>query len=1246
MAKKSTPAGVPAAFADGLARHLGVLAEDDKGTAAAAVQYVLTGDPADLPLTLGKLSEAGRRLALCGLPNQMNWEQQRHLQEQRGKLFAEGAAVPVDVWRRFGEVLAAAGRASGRVLQPPAGHPEWLYALLGEFVYTHSTGTNRGNHWPVPLLVAVLAEAGLPPVDAVRLGFDMTFQEQLRAAGIWSYGNPELPYSGWAEFLAAHPELVREVLGALPAAKTVLAVMGLVRVKYDFTPILDLLADLATGSSKTVRDEVLPVLIPAAPAAYPHVERHLTTGDAGRRNEAAAVLWRLDPKAAGPRLRAHLEAETAERTKQTIQKLLAAPTDPAADAPKFELPPLAVELGEQPFPQAARDRVKAVFDHAFQLEMQAYERSLTFWNGPNRPQWMTQPVKPSPLSDHALGELFDFLEGRRKVAGAAYSRPFIYNTPFADDSFAPPGVKLVHVVRLAVALAHLGLDRGSHGLWWSYSTDLEAYRGRCPEPFGLRELDAVVATLPDGKPGLVAAAYLSNNTGYHQFCDWEPAAVWPAFADKLDVLRDALTGVNPAGRNYFDGHRKRNAFRVLGMFPQLPPGFIPILWDQALGESKADRPLAQAALKTVPGKTEKILVALADGRQGVRAAAAEWLGDIGDAAAIDPLKAAFRKEKQEAVKGVMMAALEKLGADVNEFLDRKALAKEAAAGLAKKLPAGMDWFPLDRLPAVRWQDTGKPVEPDVVKWWIVQAVQQKSPACGPVLRRFLELCRPADAADLAKFVLTSWVGYDTQTAPAEESAAKAKADAAAHWAAWKASNHLQYFEPQYKNEDGYREHLFREYSGKLIHSAAGERGMLAVVSAAGDAACVRVCEQYIRTWFGQRLAQCKALVEVLAHLKHPTALQVLLSVANRFRTKAVQTLAGEFVTAVAEREGWTIDELADRTIPDAGFAKPEDGGEAVLTLDYGPRQFTVALNDDLEPVIRGDGGKPVKALPAPAKSDDAEKAKEAKKAFADAKKQVKEAVKRQGERLYEALCTQRAWRFDDWQRYLASHPIVGRLCVRLAWVADKAGEAGKRLAVFRPLEDGSLTNETDDAVTVPSDAVVRLAHAASVTPEQAKAWAQHLADYDVTPPFDQFGRAPFVLPDAKKKDTVLKDFEGHRLTTFQMRGKATKLGYVRGEAEDGGWFRVYRKPFPSLALQAEIEFTGNSLPEEDRPAALEGLSFVRIKPDGEAGARWNRTAVELGKVPPVLLSECYNDVKQLAADGTGYDPEWRKATGY
>ncbi len=187
-----------------------------------------------------------------------------------------------------------------------------------------------------------------------------------------------------------------------------------------------------------------------------------------------------------------------------------------------------------------------------------------------------------------------------------------------------------------------------------------------------------------------------------------------------------------------------------------------------------------------------------------------------------------------------------------------------------------------------------------------------------------------------------------------------------------------------------------------------------------------------------------------------------------------------------------------------------------------------------------------------------------------------------------------------------------------------------------------MTNEKDEEVTFEPEVRVRLAHACNTPPEVGTAWAQHFTDYDVEPLFQQFGRATYTLPAGKETETDVKDFEGHGLTTFKLRGRATKLGYVRGEAEDGGCFCLYRKPFPSLGLQAVIGFTGSCLPEQDIPAALTELYFTQMKGEREAESSWNPSKLELGKVPAVLLSECYNDVKQLAADGSGFDPKWRE----
>ncbi|MGC4242377.1 MAG: DUF4132 domain-containing protein, partial [Herbaspirillum sp.] len=387
-------------------------------------------------------------------------------------------------------------------------------------------------------------------------------------------------------------------------------------------------------------------------------------------------------------------------------------------------------------------------------------------------------------------------------------------------------------------------------------------------------------------------------------------------------------------------------------------------------------------------------------------------------------------------------------------------------------------------------------------------------------------------------------------------------------------------------------------------------------------------------WYGTRASQGKALIAMLAWIEHPGATQLMLSIGSRFRTKSFQEEATRQAEALAERKGWSLAELADRTIPSAGF--DETGAQA---LSYGPRVFMARLLPDFKIELFNPEGKKIAALPEPRQDDDETQSKEAKKALSAAKKELKSIVELQTDRLYEALCTQREWPYEDWNTYLFAHSVVRHLVQRLVWVHVEDGHA---VQVFRPLDDGTLSDCDDNTVTLPDTAKVRLAHDSLLDSDEVTAWQQHLVDYEVKPLFQQLGKGRYSLPaELAQADQVL-DFKGHMLQTYALRGRALKLGYTRGAAEDGGWFTVYEKRFPTLGLQAIIEFTGNPLPEENRNVALLNLSFAA----SQAGDRWQRGKMMLNKVPAVLLSECYNDLRLIASEGSGFDPDWEKKSEY
>lgn len=1131
-----------------------------------------------------------------------------------------------EFWMRVGNFLMAIHVAAGNQITQASGRPDWLTTLMEE-LESLRYDMEDNQVWSTEQVEKLLV--------ASELSADLLVEDMLAPYS-------RVPFTRSEQYLNRHCSTVERVLSAAPTDGKIAILTTLRKHKFDFKPLISSITPMAYSSSKTLREAVLTALMSSQdilPLAVPLLEDALVQGNAAERNEAVLALWRLQGLNCADTLKAHAAKEKADRVKQTISKLLAVPEE--GSAVNLQLEPLTIETGVVKLDKKTQDHINDHIHKAHKELVDDFESELKRWNSPDRPQWMDKPEKPAPLKESTISELLEFMEGTRTTVDSKALEAVDPKCP-TEEWWAPPAVQLVHLVRFAYATGALTVSADDE-LWWRADESIEAFRSRALPRFGLRELDAAVATLPGFKPGLVAKWYLENDPRWSS-CEWEPDDVWPVFVDEMQQLTQALA---PAQRDsYTAGLTRVNALNILAMFPQVPAKCMHLLWDLALGELKADRLQAQKALASVEGKTKKVAVALEDGKQNIRQAAAEWLGKLGDKGAIEALKKAFAKEKSEVVKGTMLVALDALNADMDEFLNRKTLLQEAKAGLSKKLPKGMEWVPLEKLPTLHWEDTGEAVDPSLVKWWVVQSIQQKNSVCGPILRKLLSTCRKNETAALARMLCSTFIAYDTETISHEAASARAQEETDDEWD----STDSFYVEYYGTKEKLYQQNLSR-IAGELLHSANDQKGMLAIVSATGDKECAKMCEQYIRKWFGNRLAQCKCMIDILDGIEDPLALQILLSIANRFRTKALKQAAEERVLAIAERQGWTLDELADRTIPDAGFERPQDengepiGTRAVLELDYGPRQFNVELNDNLEPIITVKGeNKPLKSPPAPGKNDDEEKAAEAKKTFNDAKKVVKDVVKRQRERLYEALCTQRSWTLHDWKTYLAHHPIVGRLCVQIAWAAFKPGSDGgdEFLTCFRPLEDNSLTNEADEEVQLDEDTIVRVAHSCHVSDKSGEAWLKHFEDYDVEPLFKQFGRTSYVLREEQTADTDIDQFRGHMINTFKLRGKATKLGYTRGDVEDGGCFYSYHKTFGSLGLQANIEFTGSYVPEEDVAAALTVLNFTYI-PTAEQQRRYRHPGkAQLGKIPPVLLSECISDLDLIAKEGSGFDEKWQE----
>lgn len=722
----------------------------------------------------------------------------------------------------------------------------------------------------------------------------------------------------------------------------------------------------------------------------------------------------------------------------------------------------------------------------------------------------------------------------RLESGRLEGRPLLVYAPLHRSSYMKAALAVFALPELTLAQALL--------LWSQYPVDeagldrmLTAYRNsRQPAP-SLDEMGLMLDAL-GGSGDVFAELALWRPWWGESLWDWEPSALWPYFGRRQAVLRRAL-------QETVGWERRGGPLRAIAAFTEVPADLDELFWDLALSGRRYDGPPAQQALARQPGFESRVVAALADGRQERRAAAADWLARLRVPAAEPALRAALKKEKQDGPRVAMLRAVAALGGGLDEYL---ALEDSAQA----KAPP--EWLP--DLPVVRWKD-GAPVPAEVVRGWVGRAHKLKLAEVNPLARLSLERVDPEDRAVLGRFLLEAWIAQDTRPPRSLE---RCRAEAARYADAMRRSD---------ETREQAEQRLFEHYALQVESSAINDKGLLALAGACGGPDVPRLAGAYLRQWYGQRAPQCKALLAMLATCEESAAVQQLVGVATRFKTKGIQQEAHKLAQALAERKGWSLGELADRSVSTAGFEPDGTLGDARLTADL---------------TVVGGGGAELAA----------------------AKKELKTLVKVQQDRLYQAMCSQRTWRFEDWRLYLWEHPIMRILSQRLVWCTDSAS--------FRPLADGSLTDNQDSPVQLGLGDEVRLAHRSTLGDAASDAWQRHLHEYEVKPWFEQFSCGAFSPPEGACEVPL-----GGLWSPSQLRSQASRLAYGRGETGEDGWVMNYVRAFPELELQVTVHLSGQPLfgGAHEEVESLH-LTFERLLPLGLT------SPLPLAKVPPVLLAEC------------------------
>lgn len=319
------------------------------------------------------------------------------------------------------------------------------------------------------------------------------------------------------------------------------------------------------------------------------------------------------------------------------------------------------------------------------------------------------------------------------------------------------------------------------------------------------------------------------------------------------------------------------------------------------------------------------------------------------------------------------------------------------------------------------------------------------------------------------------------------------------------------------------------------------KGILTLVGIHGDVEGIKKLKDVV-TWFAlnSRSALAGDAVKAMAVSNSRIALVSIDNMGRTHRNKLVKRIASETMALIAESLGVTVEELADKIVPNLGL---DERGEMIL--ETGSRKLFVKLKANLTIELKNEEGKVLKSFPNRV-AGDSEAYEDAKSDFTTLKKELKSLVAMQNLRLQQSLAKGRKWNKEGFEELFIQNPIMQQFATSLVFGIYTDG---KLTATFRYSGDGTYADSNDDAFTLPDDADIRLVHPVELSDEDKKQWKEQFDDYELVQPFLQLSRPVFNNTDITTK--TYDAFIGSTVTDY-FGTKMYKMGWDRDPSGDAG----------------------------------------------------------------------------------------------
>lgn len=332
-----------------------------------------------------------------------------------------------------------------------------------------------------------------------------------------------------------------------------------------------------------------------------------------------------------------------------------------------------------------------------------------------------------------------------------------------------------------------------------------------------------------------------------------------------------------------------------------------------------------------------------------------------------------------------------------------------------------------------------------------------------------------------------------------------------------------------------------------------------------------------------------------------------------------------YISIVAEKEGYSKDKLEELAVPNFGINK------GLITKTVGDYRAQITIENIHEINLKWEiADKQQNSIPEKIKNDHKEELNDIKKVI----KEIESILPAQKDRIEKLYMKSRTWNFNEWVESYISHPLISVISKKLIW---HFSDTEKSIQGFY------LNNEFVDThgnpITWLNEKVnVQLWHPIGFSQETVLSWREFLERSQIKQPFKQAYREVYIITDAElTTHSYSNRFAAHILRQHQFAALCKQRGWTYTLM--GNW-DSNNKTFinlPQWNIRAEFYVDGDGqINVANEMGILNYISTDQV--------RFYRDSTQLNMedVPAIVFTEIMRDIDLfVGVTSIGNDVTWQ-----